>query len=741
MAGPEDTLYDVFSKTQLSVPEYQRGYSWDEQNIEDLTDDLTYLLDEHLTYDKQTEHYFGTVIFETDANSQFNIVDGQQRLISISLLVDSICKSTYINRTDLDAENLKERYVGSRDEPAIRTKQQGREIYERLVFEQVSPQSLTAEIPSETNLIQAKDHLDAWVSKVVEDYEQSPEEVLKTLCEIIDDDITLTIHEVDNSSEAGRIFETINDRGKDLTIADKIKSYLIYVADRRNEQALGQQVFETFGKIIQRISAVSTTNRQQKVESFLKEHWRVFTGEARFDRSNSYPYTEIHRKLKKQKEYASLSRDTSELIGWIEAYLQSLKDCLDSYCLFLAPRKEIEGVSTRTRKQIIERVEQLGYVVQDSNIVALFIAVHRRFGTNQRLIHVLELLEKFGFRAFEVCRANRDARRTRFREAAYQLYYAGRSSAAREISPNGRKSPYSDIQSGYRSVCYVIENAIGAYAAEQSFEKNLRRDDVINGSLNDGGWNGFRVKESILYFLVEYNSSLSERKPTQYELSDIADSTIQREHIWPRDIEMVEPRSVFEHRRKRDSIGNLAFLPADLPTDPSGKSYTEKYRRFYTQANSPTVVRQLPDPTESPTRSEEVWGPDQIDERRERMVQFAKKRWEVETRAYIHLIETPSGDTQQIESEIRTTVRDRFDGSGSEIPSEFNNLPRVDIGGSKPDFNPDLTNACPRCGSTAMRINSRSSTGDSGSIELEFECECGEQLTRPSVSFYLADHN
>lgn len=734
MTEPGDTLSQIFSHRTLTVPEYQRGYSWDKRNIEDLTDDLQYLLDEHLDPSKDTEHYFGTIILETNEDSSPNIVDGQQRLISITLLIHSILQSGHIDPTNDKWNELRNKYIGSENEPAIDTSQQGKELFNRLIFRDVDAYNLSGELPAERNLIVAKRQLDDWIAELPDRYNQPSKEVIDTLVQIIEEYLTVTVHRVDDSSEAGRIFETINDRGKDLTIADKIKSYLIFVADRENKPALGDQVFTTFGEIVRRISAASTTNSQSKVESFLKEHWRLFTGEALFERRNRYDYTEIHRKLKKQEQYASLSREGDELEAWIETYLESLQDCVDSYCILLNPDQELRENSPNVRRQIRERIQQFDFVIQDSNITALFIAAHQRLGASSRFVHLLDLVEHFGFRAFEVCRANRDAKRTEFREIAYQLYYAGRLQEANAASNEGRKKPYSDLNQGFKSACYSIENAIGAYGTERSFERNLARDDIIDGSLNDDGWNGFRVEDSILYFLLAFDSSLDHLGGSEYDLTDISDNNIDLEHIWPRDQDMVSPRNTFEHRRYRDSLGNFGFLPAADAEDAEGRSYEEKYRQFYKKPTSPSLLQILPDPTEV------SWGAREIRNRTDEMVKFAKSRWPVETRAYVQVKVSGDSDPEEIQAEVRTTVRDSFDGDWEGIPSEFVNLPRIDVDVSEPDFNADYVISCPVCGSTAMEVwKEKSETGGS-TTETHYMCGCGEDLPHPSVSFYLAEH-
>ena len=65
------------------VPKYQRDYSWEVEQWNDLWDDIIDL-DEKNNY-----HYMGYLVLKRDANNdkEFYIIDGQQRLTTISILI------------------------------------------------------------------------------------------------------------------------------------------------------------------------------------------------------------------------------------------------------------------------------------------------------------------------------------------------------------------------------------------------------------------------------------------------------------------------------------------------------------------------------------------------------------------------------------------------------------------------------------------------------------------------------
>ena len=81
----KNSLGSLFLK-KMFVPDYQRGYSWSLDNVEDLFTDLS----NYMKAKDDDEYLFGQIIIheETiDGNTRLNIVDGQQRLATVTIFV------------------------------------------------------------------------------------------------------------------------------------------------------------------------------------------------------------------------------------------------------------------------------------------------------------------------------------------------------------------------------------------------------------------------------------------------------------------------------------------------------------------------------------------------------------------------------------------------------------------------------------------------------------------------------
>ena len=87
------TVQELFTDKVLRIPDYQRGYAWERQQLEDFWEDLEYL-------GPDKDHYTGTVILheqsedildeEGKRHRVFHVVDGQQRLTTVVLLLNCI---------------------------------------------------------------------------------------------------------------------------------------------------------------------------------------------------------------------------------------------------------------------------------------------------------------------------------------------------------------------------------------------------------------------------------------------------------------------------------------------------------------------------------------------------------------------------------------------------------------------------------------------------------------------------
>ena len=91
------SIGDLLADSTLTIPQYQRPYKWMSKNINQLFSDIA-------THKNKSSYRLGTIVFHKDKDGK-NIVDGQQRTITLLLAVRALIK---LRREKLDRKDLKE---------------------------------------------------------------------------------------------------------------------------------------------------------------------------------------------------------------------------------------------------------------------------------------------------------------------------------------------------------------------------------------------------------------------------------------------------------------------------------------------------------------------------------------------------------------------------------------------------------------------------------------------------------
>lgn len=223
MADPtqfdHDRISHLLADRLLEVPAFQRSYSWDEGNVADFLSDL------ETARKKSTSYFLGTVVFANSADSaRQQIVDGQQRLATTAILLVAIrdalrdfkkeksathIDETYLRGYDLDSEELVERIVLNPDDQPV---------YDLLLAR--APLPAEGDSPIADAYRQCTQYLKE-IAPSESDYRR-----LIEITTQLDEEVQVLVAVAHDLPEAYVIFETLNDRGADLTTADLLKNYL-----------------------------------------------------------------------------------------------------------------------------------------------------------------------------------------------------------------------------------------------------------------------------------------------------------------------------------------------------------------------------------------------------------------------------------------------------------------------------------------------------------------------------------
>jgi Protein of unknown function DUF262 len=177
--------------SDLTIPSYQRPYKWTERNINQLFQDI------HV-HNKQSAYRLGTLVFHRDQDLEdvLNIVDGQQRTLTLVLAVYAIIQERW---DDLERQDLSDQLEG----------------LEAPLDAFMGNQQFESEI-SQRNLHQNYLEIKRLVSR--HEFTEHHIDFLLNHCEVV----TFTLTDI---SEAFQFFDSQNARGRDLEPHDLLKAY------------------------------------------------------------------------------------------------------------------------------------------------------------------------------------------------------------------------------------------------------------------------------------------------------------------------------------------------------------------------------------------------------------------------------------------------------------------------------------------------------------------------------------
>jgi uncharacterized protein with ParB-like and HNH nuclease domain len=89
----------------LEVPAYQRSYAWEQKQINDIFDDLANAITKG-----ENEYFLGSIVV-VDKQERQEVVDGQQRLATISILLSAIRDYFYANGEKERADNIEHQFL------------------------------------------------------------------------------------------------------------------------------------------------------------------------------------------------------------------------------------------------------------------------------------------------------------------------------------------------------------------------------------------------------------------------------------------------------------------------------------------------------------------------------------------------------------------------------------------------------------------------------------------------------
>lgn len=272
----ESTIKDLFSTfltkdeqiCYFSIPLYQRKYSWRKKQWEELFSDLSHSFDKP---DMNTDYWGNIIVYKKDQENEYELVDGQQRIISLLLLIASLGN---IDKND-GYLPLKFNYEQDND-----------------IWIKIAENSRLTQEEKRHPFNEAKVYFTTLVSGQEIDKQGLLDHLLRTKISVVI---------VNDELESNLLFGRLNTRGISLNDVDLIKHSLFYATERSLPPTGEDVVLQKWNTLVQTTGQINIS-----IDEFISKWW------------------EIHYELSEHSLYTSFQEElnASEYINFLDSLLE-----------------------------------------------------------------------------------------------------------------------------------------------------------------------------------------------------------------------------------------------------------------------------------------------------------------------------------------------------------------------------------------------------------------------------------
>lgn len=587
------SLKDLFiGDRTFEIPVYQRNYSWEEKQCDDLWNDLFYL--------KQgKKHYYGTILIKSVDKTKdhglksfevFELIDGQQRISTILMLIrEIITQLGSLDDPELnnDVKKLEEDYLKYGNIYKLDLMGQDKEFFrENIINNKDYPEELLT--PSRKRLKEAKEFFNGRFKLIKKEKPLEFKDFLMNFKRKIDD-MDVIRYEVENDADAVLIFETVNDRGKLLTNLEKTKSFLMHAVYLAEDEGLVENlnyINNSFSKIFRWFEDIKRTDRGKTLreDDVQRYHFLIYE-EVKKRRETSYKYIDYL----KDKIKTFYRQDEKKSLEYALEYTENLNSA------FFALKEIITYNEKDEIGKVLNKIFALDKV---ANFYPLLIAVWIKYKNNndknkyseKELLRILKLIEIASFRIYAIGRKRSNSGQGMLYTLGYEVHKSNLSFELLEQS--------------------LIEDLLESYEDDKSFRRDLRFENFYNKI----------SKNDIKYMLYDYEKSLME-EPLEIPLENILVPDFQVEHVWPNNPSKLNltPDERLLHEQYKDRLGNLTIALRQWNESWGNKPFDSKKKQYKDSALK----------IQNSLAEYENWSEKEITKRENKIISYALERWKI----------------------------------------------------------------------------------------------------------------
>lgn len=667
MASELISISDLFQKRLFRIPDYQRGFAWKQEQLIDFWDDIINLHENRYHYtgllslkainDKKSLSWREDSWLIGMGYKPFHVVDGQQRLTTISILLFELVQFVE-NLTENQGKSGRDILLGYESLDTIRT---------QYILRKRPPENFVTtylfgyetDNPS-SDYLKYRVFMEPFGGTVFETYYTKNLKLAKTffsenLTDVVNSEgiagieriyvkltqkLMFNLHEIEDDYDVFVAFETMNNRGKKLTNLELLKNRLIYLTtlfddlqlDATDQSQLRTDINKTWKEVYYQLG------RNQKAplsdDDFLRAHWITYFQYSR-RRGDDYIHFLLNKfSAKNVFEKITISPTTNgeePLSGFdqvveddfpddiqepenfvlsklspkeISNYVNSLKETAEPWYFSFFP--EQSPVLTDAERMWIGKLNRIGIGYFRPLVVAMLLMEKKT--TAEERVEFLRAIERFIFLAFRVGRFNASYKSSDYYRKSRELLQGQIS--LREITDDLANTINSDMDN-------LIANFITH--TERRFDKG----------------EGYYTWRDLRYFMYEYEYELSVQKNINKVdwsmFSKVEKDKVTIEHILPQTPVNWYWRNQFRQFNDKEkkiltgSLGNLLPLSQSINSSLQNDSFDDKKRP------APGKRRGYMDGSHSEIEvsSNKDWDAQKILDRGTKLLEFMSKRWVV----------------------------------------------------------------------------------------------------------------
>ncbi len=565
-------LDGVIEKGVFEIPSYQRGYAWQERQLKDFWNDL-----EHVSKLGDKFHYMHSLTLRKCENefesNAFEIIDGQQRLATSLILLGLLAKTT---------QNKDPKYSLINLEPILSYKYYGLNEAFRAITEEEKDLEIFQTSFYAKNLIEAYAFFKEKIS-------ETPVGTLEKMFDALIKKMLFSVVGLnDNRIDPFSSFETINNRGKDLSTLELFKNRLHFVAHKicngQKLETLQNEINDTYTMIYYDLRHF----KDDHLEGFLKHFVAYYYGEK-----GDFKKRLLEMEFNAHQRYTDNTNfnDEYEKIDDLLFYLSYSSKVW--HFLHTLDDEELRIEITPKMRNLLDKMRRLNALSENAflplllSLLTIQLAVRsgsERHYTTQELEGLLEYLERFGFLIYGV--AGKNTAKNEWIESAFEAFKAYKlweDKITIEDLPTLEKNFFKGEHSGLK----LLENNINFNNAKKWYE-----------------W-----KNALNYLLYEYELHHNPETTLNF------DSSIESiEHILPQNPDQgysAKEKSWAKNPNIVHALGNLLLIPKNANSSLSNKPFEEKRKQYLKGSYS-----------EKEVAKNASFGVAQIKERSEKLLDF-----------------------------------------------------------------------------------------------------------------------